>query len=39
MGVENLRIEQIYFYKDLYNEVDSSINNNTDLDIKKLFSN
>ena len=34
-----LNIEQIYFYKDLYNEVDSSINNNTDLDIKKLFSN
>ena len=35
MGVENLRIEQIYFYKDLYNEVDSSINNNTKLDIRK----
>ena len=28
-------IEQIYFYKDLYNEVDSSINNNTKLDIRK----
>ena len=35
MGVENMRIEQIYFYKDLYNEVDSSINNNTKLDIRK----
>ena len=35
MGVQNLRIEQIYFYKDLYNEVDSSINNNTKLDIRK----
>jgi len=27
--------EQIYFYKDIYNEVVSSINNNTELDIKK----
>ena len=35
MGVENLGIGQIYYYKDLYNEVDSSINNNTKLDIRK----
>ena len=34
MGI-HLSIEQIYFYKDLYNEVDSSINNNTKLDIRK----
>ena len=30
-----LSIEQIYFFKDIYDEVVSSINNNTELDIKK----
>ena len=27
--------ETIYFYKDIYNEVESSINNNSELDIRK----
>ena len=30
-----LSIEQIYFFKDIYDEVVSSINNNTELDIRK----
>ena len=30
-----MSFEQIYFYKDLYKEVDSSINNNIELDIRK----